>query len=225
MTIPRPSEQQPVDFRRHEWSSKVELRKTFFDSPLEHRNFLKILFQHVDTKSSLGVLVPWTWLLRPPHINSDHGDDIDHEWRPIRILGSGAFGVVSLWRKEKGSDIIDEVAIKEAARPQGDEIEEAGPAIILGLPKEAVINADLNSQSDSENIGFLRNFRFYDERSKKDIDKGTYRFYFNFCPYDDLDTLARRYRMWDQWLPELFIWHVLIQLISRCQDAGEASSA
>ena len=96
MTIPRPANQKPLKFGNDNWVSSGTFHDRFFKSPLEHTKLLKIFFQHVDAKASLGVLVPWTWLLRPPHIETDEDNHEDQGWRPVRILGSGSFVVVTL---------------------------------------------------------------------------------------------------------------------------------
>lgn len=216
MPIPRPKNLEPVKFRDGNWIAQDDFHGQFYEGYLRLPTFLNILFQHPQLETDLDDQVPWDFLLRPSHIQSSLAGSDDHQWEPVRILGAGNFGRVGLWRKRENSETIDEIAIKEANRLpsyMGYECERDG--IEEGLAMEAAINADLNSQPDSEHISFLRSFRFYP--GLKPDQHGNFRFYFNFCPYDNLDTIARRYRMWDEWLPEAFIWHLLIQLTKGLQ--------
>ena len=163
----------------------------------------------------------WERLWKPPKIEEDENEDAS--WTAIRILGAGNFGKVALYRRILDGEIVDEIAIKEVRRPtnlEGDSLDEVrnqkGGLIARyeGLPREAVFNSILLQQESSEHIGFLRKFHCYADATDT---HGMYRFFFNYCPFDSLSTLARKYRIWDAWLPELFLWHVLIQLLKGIQ--------
>ena len=140
----------------------------------------------------------------------------------VHILGSGAFGAGGLWQKRDGSVVIDEIALKHAERPEasGDQWEcvlQIDGKKCKGLIGEAAINADLNRQPNSDHISFLRKFRWHPDSKEQTERIGLYRFYFSFYPQNDLETLQKRYMMWNEWLPEEFLWHLLIQLMEAVQ--------
>ena len=70
-------------------------------------------------------------------------------------------------------------------------------------------------RSNHMNILYLRNFKYYNKSHQ-------WRYYFEYCPYGDLDKIRTRYRAWFQYLPELFLWKVFRQLVEamRVLDNG-----
>ena len=105
---------------------------------------------------------------------------------------------MGLWqrRSEKDDSLIDEVAIKQSGMGEDHDISPDKP----GLAREAWLQAMLN-ESKSKNVVHLRRFKYY----SKDA---VYRFYLEYAPHGDLNQLASRYRMYNTYLPELFLWHL-----------------
>ena len=132
-------------------------------------------------------------LLMDPHVDAD-------KWKPVRILGEGGFGAVSLWHsKDDDGNVEDEIVIKETAQNARLEL----PSM-PGLAREAVLQYELNRKGCAS-VPRLRRYRFLDHAQP---ERRKYRFYFEFCPYGDLHRLIIRYRAWQRPLPELFLWEV-----------------
>lgn len=139
------------------------------------------------------------------------GDDrMDDTWRPIRILGKGAFGLVGLWQKfNKNDEVEDAMAIKEMGCPplyQYHYYVKGKP----GLSREAAIMKQVNEAEKShfgryKNIVRLRNFKHFPAPNK-------WRFYLEYAPYGDLWKLTYLYRSWNAYFPEEFLWHVFHNL-------------
>lgn len=169
----------------------------------------------------------------------DGVDDSKHhafsdEWQPHRVLGAGSFGQVALWvhTNAKGQ-ITDEMAVKDA-------LWEAN-SVWIGEPKrpgylatEAVINHHLNG-SKVENIvqlrgfkcigaspEFMRNARMKRKGQRRDDER--WRFYMEFAPYGELSRLMARYRAWNKYLPELFLWHVFDGLARAARALNEQTA-
>lgn len=216
MPIPRPDELEPPVFEGQNWVKNSRTDADFHKRRLSVPEFRRIGFERVYAGDQAAPQKqPWEFLWRPPGI--EHHENDEFEWNPIRFLGQGTFGMVGLWRRIQNGAVVDEMAIKEADRPEEEYRDEvpSGPGVSNeGLPAEAALNNDLNRQPSSEHICFLRSFKYYPDSG----DHGKYRFFFNYCPYDSLYTLATKYKMWDAWLPELFLWHVMIQLLKGIQN-------
>jgi hypothetical protein len=108
--------------------------------------------------------------------------DENHAWKPVRIIGEGGFGAVGLFQKKSTEDdsIIDELAIKQQKDLNEDWFSIPGRP---DLRREAVIAHDLVSHHGSQNVLPLRRFkRFADSHC---------RFYFIYCPHQDLEVLKR----------------------------------
>ncbi len=91
---------------------------------------------------------------------SAHTDlDDDTDWRPIRPLGQGGYGMVGLWQKFDHNDtVIDSIAIKQQnyLRNQASQAKMThGPH---GLAKEAALMHQLNLLR-KRNIIKLRGFK------------------------------------------------------------------
>ncbi len=215
MPIPRPDNLKPPQFTDQNWVKNGRIDADFHKRRLSIPEFRYIGFERVFAGDRVAAEKrTWHFLWRPPRIEDDETGD--SEWNPIRFLGQGTFGKVGLWRRMVEGEVVDEMAIKEADRPDEEnrwEVPNHGNISYKGIPTEAALNNDLNRQDASEHIGFLRNFKHYSESG----EHGRYRFFFNYCPYDSLYTLAMKYKMWDAWLPELFVWHVFIQLLKGVQ--------
>ena len=210
MPIPRPENLKPPQFKDRNWVKQGETDEGFHKTPLSVTEFMNTGFERF-----FGIPHgTWEFLWRPPRIEDDETEDL--EWKPVRFLGAGGFGSVGLWRKIREGGVIDEMAIKEASRPDPEHVDEVLDPIteaFEGLCTEAALNNDLNKQDDSEHISFLRNFKYFPHTG----EHGTYRFFCDYCPFDSLYTVATKYKMWDEWLPELFLWHVFIQLLKGIQ--------
>ncbi|KAI1622081.1 kinase-like domain-containing protein [Exophiala viscosa] len=149
-------------------------------------------------------------------------DDYDEDaiWGPVRILGAGSYGQVGLWQKRNDlNQPIDELALKENAyNPNALLPSEVSPIMKLRMPKEALIQHDINDKDDRA-APFLRRYKFISESA--DHEQGRYRHYLEFCPHDSLQSLSALYRAWDTYLPEVFLWYVFHRLAISCQALHE----
>lgn len=128
-------------------------------------------------------------------------DDDDHDWRPVRPLGKGGFGIVGLWQKFNNYDTVkDSIAIKQQAYDEDEEFQASMTIGEDGLAMEAAIMQQLNVHGN-RNIIRLRDF-------KNNAAEKLWRFYFEFAPYGDLRVLQSNYRAWSTYFPEDFLWHV-----------------
>ena len=139
----------------------------------------------------------------------------DHQWFPVRPLGKGGFGGVAVWEKRDSlGNVVEETALKQSkwdvSLAMADNPE---------IAREAAIMHQLN-QMHSNYIVYMKAFRYLFEQEKH---KGTWRFYFEYCPYGDLGRLKSRYKAWgcvqlvllsrgnanilySTYLPEEFLW-------------------
>ncbi|OAP64756.1 hypothetical protein AYL99_00728 [Fonsecaea erecta] len=143
----------------------------------------------------------------------------DAEWGPIRLLGRGGYGIVGLWQKrDDNNQLVDEVVLKESSYTKGKTAVSSIEVNPVAYPRhlvEAAIHNDINLRQPGVSP-HLREYKFfYDDRA---FAEGRYRFYLEYCPHGSLARLAHRYRCWDTYLPEVFIWHVF----SNLAKAGEA---
>lgn len=112
----------------------------------------------------------------------------DHQWFPVRPLGTGGFGGVAVWeRRDSLGDVIEETALKQS-KWKGSMSLTTEPF----LAKEAVIMEQLNKMG-SEHIVYLKGFKCFNEQKKR---QATWRFYFEYCPHGDLSRLEKRYKAW-----------------------------
>lgn len=132
----------------------------------------------------------------------------DDTWHAERLLGAGAFGRVGLWVQRDDKDqTIDEMAIKEQDYDKD--------FIWIGnIPEEAVHN-ELMNRGSLENIQRLRGFRSFATPSDNPVLKyqgrkgdRRWRYYLEYAPHGSLQRLIARYRAWNQYLPESFLWHI-----------------
>lgn len=150
------------------------------------------------------------FILRYPMIEDD--SDADKEWGPVRLLGKGGFGLVGLWEKRDGDNkAVDRVAIKQAKilDDKGLYLSESPP-----LLKEAVVHHDLNTKN-ADAFPWLRRYKYQPVQSALATRfrvPDAQRMYLEFCEHGDLDGLRSKYRLWDQHLPELFLWRLFYQL-------------
>jgi serine/threonine protein kinase len=61
---------------------------------------------------------------------------------------------------------------------------------------------------DSDSILALRGYKYYPATQAS----GTARLYLEYAQWGDLTQLVKAYRAWDQYLPELFLWHLFLDL-------------
>ena len=155
-------------------------------------------------------ITPQEFMRRYPIM--EDSEELDKEWGPVRLLGQGGFGLVGLWEKRDiNNKTVDRVAIKhaEVLKDKGLYLGDSPP-----LLKEAVVHHDLNTKN-ADAFPWLRRYKYHRGQnllSTRFRVPHAQRMYLEFCEHGDLDTLRSRYRLWDQHLPELFIWRVFHQL-------------
>lgn len=141
-------------------------------------------------------------LLSNPYVEDDNNNE---HWVPQRPLGRGAFGKVALFSKKNHlSEIIDNVAIKQRFLPHS-------PTDAQGiwrnhLAKEAFLHSQLTTNDRDRCIVPLRRYKYYAHMRQC-------RLYMEYAPYGSLETLRIRYRAWDRFLPELFLWCIFEKLV------------
>ncbi len=135
---------------------------------------------------------------------------------PDLVVGEGSFGIAGLWKaKNREGTTIDEVVVKQVTQWKSNN-DDTGE-ISYKVKREASINRDAQGQARvllqakkhageeaataDHGIIHLRNYK-YNRRSK------TCRFYSIYAPHYTLDDLLARYRCWNAFVPELFLWHV-----------------
>lgn len=125
---------------------------------------------------------------------------------------------MGLWAKrDANNNTIDQIAIKEVKFPTDPERStgEIHPRLYPHLSREAVIHQDLN-RKNADVFPKLRAYKFI-KASMGNTRKvppfpASARFYMEYAAHGDLEQLKTRYRIWDQHLPELFLWHVFYRL-------------
>jgi serine/threonine protein kinase len=142
---------------------------------------------------------------------SDHDiSDPADEWRPESILGQGGFGTAGLWKRRDAQQVVvDEMVIK-----QEEELLHYKECA-YNVTSEASIQRDAQRQmqalqqdphpTGNHPILHLRNYEFNLPADKP-------RYYLLYAPNGTLEDLLRCYRVWNQYLPELFVWHVVHEL-------------
>ncbi|KAL9112253.1 MAG: hypothetical protein Q9227_003371 [Pyrenula ochraceoflavens] len=113
----------------------------------------------------------------------ESGADLeDSGWEGRRFLGKGGYGCAGLWQKGKG-EVVENIVIKQQSlrKPIAHERWPGGG----GLPNEMVHMFQLN-KLDCKNILRIKDFKQYPHL-------GAERFYFEYCPYQELYTLRERY--------------------------------
>ncbi|OAP58717.1 hypothetical protein AYL99_07807 [Fonsecaea erecta] len=120
----------------------------------------------------------------------------EHEWRLERPLGRGSFGAAALFTKlNEREERTDAFVLKVTdANPQ-DFVPITGKKI--SLTREAAIMAQTNDL-ESDHLVRLRQYK---------VDQEYCRYYLEFCEFDTLETLRLRYKAWNKYLPEAFLWH------------------
>ncbi len=156
-------------------------------------------------------------------LNSATDLDDDTDWRPVRPLGKGGYGIVGLWQKIDNNDtVLDSLAIKQQSYRNNPQVQEMFE-VAGGMAYEAALMHQLNQQQCS-NIVQLRGFK------DNPIEK-LWRFSFEFAEWGDLHRLETNYRAWNTYLPEEFLWHLfhglasaaLAMAVGEFHDVGEES--
>lgn len=150
-------------------------------------------------------------------------------WTPEKMLGSGGFGSVALWKRRnaKGT-VVDEVAIKEQPhRPSNAAYKETSQMRKNGLSEEAVFHAGLQEKErvysnssakmmhtpawshieHSSHILWLRAYKYNDSNPPAKS-----RMYLLYAPHRTLEDLQDVYTAFGAVLPELFLWTVFQSL-------------
>lgn len=127
-------------------------------------------------------------------------DSAESTWVAEGHAGEGAHGSVVHWiRKDDDGVLVDEMAIKTIAY---DENEDLGG--IEGLNEEAVLHSQLNTVG-CENVAHLRGFKYFGEQRHS-------KFFLEYLHNGDLERLRLRYKAWNTYLPEVFLWHLFHSL-------------
>ncbi|OCT47607.1 hypothetical protein CLCR_03390 [Cladophialophora carrionii] len=121
----------------------------------------------------------------------------EEEWMFERPMGKGSFGAVALFSKiNERQERTDAFVLK---------VTEANPEQFVPaqskkshLTHEAAIMAQTN-ELDSDVLVRLRQYR---------VDQNYCRYYTEFCEFGTLESLRLRYKAWNKYFPELFLWHV-----------------
>lgn len=144
----------------------------------------------------------------------------DDGWHCYRLLGAGSFGTAAVWKRtDADGKLLDEVVVKED-RKKGRSKYPDDAAVIRSFPEEAEVMQALNTQDASGNIVHMRGYKLFlrmpraDQRKHRDpvVHNEFHRFYLEYAPYGTLKNLAVRYRAFNRYLPELFLWHVFNSL-------------
>lgn len=155
------------------------------------------------------------FMRRYPLFRDDPAEDA--EWGPVRIVGEGGYGLVGLWEKrDKNNRTEDQIVIKQQSASEDAEYTyDLNAEYYPHLLQEAVIHRDLNQKAPGI-FPKLRAYKYLKKPDKKPrsgpVVPSAYRMYLENCPYGDLAHLRRLYYMWDQPIPELFLWNVLVRL-------------
>lgn len=134
-------------------------------------------------------------------LNSATDLDDATDWRPVRPLGRGGYGLVGLWQKlGRNGTVLDSMAIKQQKYREND----ASQACFTTGEDGMSYEAQLMHQFNRENCGNIIKLRgFKDNRPER-----LWRYYFEFAPHGDLRLLKTNYRAWNTYLPEEFLWHL-----------------
>ncbi|EXJ59823.1 serine/threonine protein kinase [Cladophialophora yegresii CBS 114405] len=139
----------------------------------------------------------------------------EDEWMFERPMGKGSFGAVALYSKMNGRQERTDVSNRpDYFRHTTDnilvqafvlKITEANPEHFVPaqskkshLTHEAAIMAQTN-ELNSDVLVRLRQYQ---------VDQNYCRYYTEFCEFGTLEALRLRYKAWNKYFPELFLWHV-----------------
>lgn len=142
-----------------------------------------------------------------------------NEWHCYRLLGAGSFGTAAVWQQfSNDGKLLDEIVVKEELAV-GRTRYETQEKINEIFPTEAATMYDLNTHSTSGNIVHMRGFKAFTrnpgikrKRNGPVVHNLINRFYLEYAPYGNLHNLAMRYKAFNRYLPELFLWHVFNSL-------------
>lgn len=136
--------------------------------------------------------------------------DIPHfdEWYFKHALGRGGFGSVGCFeRRDPQTDVLkDELAVKTTRSREDLAIDTSREDLAI----EAALLSQTNDVNEDGMI-FLREFKFYPEGDQ-------WRFYFEYCPYGDLERIRMRYKAYGRQFPELFLWHIFFWLAKTAHE-------
>ena len=160
-----------------------------------------------------------SYLFSNPYVEENARDEY---WVPRRALGADSFGSVGLWELKRPEDgrVLDKMAIKQTNVS-------TDPNVHSGfwrqhLANEAVIQSQLCSMPDSDNIARLRRYKFIGSRGFANPPTQPVRLYMEYAQHGNLGQVLERYRAWDMHFNELFLWHTFlglarsIDLMRRC---------
>jgi serine/threonine protein kinase len=143
------------------------------------------------------------FLFSNPYVEDDNNNE---QWVPLKVLGAGGNGnVVAYVKKNSMGEVIDSLAIKQ--HPAGGEF-----SAWVGsneMSNEAFFQSQLNSADQDDVFVKLRRYKYY--------SFGPHcRLYMELAANGDLWTLRERYRAFDKYIPELWLWHIFETLALAC---------
>ncbi|KAI1609090.1 kinase-like domain-containing protein [Exophiala viscosa] len=181
------------------FTTSTSARQAIPSSPIKH------FFQwtEIDAQGKVKPIGARFWHL----FSRDISLPDDQEWSFERPLGKGSYGAAALFVKvDETQKVVDEFALKVADLNPNSLVHKAK----VDLTHEAAIMAQTNDWK-TDSIVRLRQFNV----------SGDYaRYYFEFCRYETLETLRLKYKAWNTYLPELFLWHVFSSLAEGCARFG-----
>lgn len=148
----------------------------------------------------------------------------ENEWHCYRFLGAGAFGTAAVWQqKDADGKLLDEIVMKEDRQTGKFRYNKNTYPRILD---EAIAMRELNNVSNSGNLVHMRGYKVFirkpllKKKSQEQLEKlglppihnEFHRYYLEYAPYGTINNLALRYKIFNRYLPELFLWHVFHSL-------------
>lgn len=154
------------------------------------------------------------YLWPPEFVEFLHSDtDLENpdQWKPVRPLGKGGFGMVGLWQRlSRYGTVVDSLAIKQEKQPERLVDYKLKTVGYNGMTKEAMLTIMVNPEGFHKNMVQLRGFR--SNRPSK-----LWRYYLSFAPHGDLRLLMNKYRGWNTYFPEEFLWQIFHGLANAVQ--------
>lgn len=121
--------------------------------------------------------IDWVpYFLSAPGFGSDAEEE---QWIPVRPLGHGSYGQIGLWQRKSADtgEVLDNLVIKQ--RELAQDTARLGYTLRDDLGWEAVIQSQLCSMDNSDNILAIRGYKYYPPA--ENADKGTARLYMEYA--------------------------------------------
>ncbi|EXJ73195.1 NEK protein kinase [Cladophialophora psammophila CBS 110553] len=191
-----------------DWDPNAD--QSFFSEPEQRNPVAESPIKHFFTWKEETRSTPWSRSIgeRFRHLffsNLDLPDE--NEWRFERPLGKGAFGAAALFfKRNERQEKIDALALKVTDFNPSDFV--PAPGKQMTLTHEAAIMAQTNDL-ESDSLVRLRQYK---------VDLQYNRYYIEYCEFGTLETLRLRYKAWNKYLPEAFLWHTFYYLAKAYLD-------